>query len=342
VPKLGRLPNQGRPRIKLTADLIPSTAYAPPPSVDYYSKVPASSWGMDGNDRVGDCTCAEVDHTTKARQVVAGNTEVRSSDAEVLAAYSAVTGYDPNQTDSSGNNPTDQGAEMQAVRDYWRKHGISLGGKPDKLTLFAQVDHRDLMLIRWCIWRFGAVALGINFPASAMDQFNAGKPWSVVSGSPIDGGHAISAIGYDARYVYVVTWGQVQKMDWAFFTAYVEEAWTDLSADWVNASSGQDALGEVAYALGEQFRQVTGQTNPFPQPTPQPQPAPTPTPTPAPTPGPNAFPAPEFEAAETACTQWTPLTGVTAGRRRTGRSATRRGFPDTEEVTGSNPVSPTV
>jgi hypothetical protein len=266
--KLGRKDPTGAPRIKLTADLIPAAPLLPPASVDWYSKVDANTWGMDGNSDVGDCTCAEVDHSTKARQVAAGNAEVRSSAAEVLAAYSAITGYNPSDPSS------DQGAVMQDVRDYWRKHGITLGGKLDKVTLFAEVDHTDPMLIRWCVARFGAVALGFNFPASAMDQFNAGRPWDMVPGSPIEGGHAVSMIGYDAADAYVVTWGRVQKMTWAFFRSYVEEAWTDISADWLNSQSGQDPLGEVAYALGQQFEQVTGQPNPFPAPGPTPTPNP--------------------------------------------------------------------
>lgn len=279
--RLGRkAPDRSRARVKLTADLVPQTV-TPPASVDWYSKVPASSWGMDGNDSVGDCTCAEVDHSTKARQVAAGNTEVRSTTTEVLAAYSAITGYTP--SDPS----TDQGAVMQDVRDYWRKNGITLGGKVDKLTLFAEVDHTDLALVKWCVSRFGAVALGINFPDSAMTQFDNGQPWDVVKGARIEGGHAISMIGYDATYAYIVTWGQVQKMTWAFYKAFTEEAWTDISTDWVNSVSGQDPLGEVAFALGQQFEEVTGQANPFPEPSPQPSPEPAPSPEPTPSPSPD-------------------------------------------------------
>lgn len=262
--RLGRLPNQGRPRLRLTADLF-SAEIAPPPSVDYYSRVPASSWGMDGNDQVGDCTCAEVDHTTKARQVAAGNPEVRSTEAEVLAAYTAITGWNPNDPS------TDRGAEMQAVREFWLNVGVTLGGKPNKILLFAQVDHTNHDLVKWCITRFGGLGVGINFPDSAMRQFRTGQPWDVVKGATIEGGHAISAVGYDQRHVYVVTWGKVQPMTWAFWDAYVEETWADLDDDWLNAVSGQDPLGEVAYALGEQFRQITGQPNPF-SPSPDPTP----------------------------------------------------------------------
>lgn len=287
--KTGRLPKSGKPRIKLTAHLVPElAAYTPPAAVDYYSHVPAATWGMDGNADCGDCTCAEVDHTTKARQVAAGNSEVRSSTAEIVAAYSAITGYTPANPDS------DQGAEMQAVRNYWRTHGVTLGGKVDKILLFAEVDHTDHQLIKWAVDRFGAVGLGINFPASAMDQFDASKPWTVVKGSRIDGGHAISMVGYDATYAYVVTWGAVQRMDWAFFTAYVEEAWTDLDESFVNATSGSDPLAETLYQLGQQFAAVTGKANPVPAPAPTPTPTP-PIPTPTPVPG-NTFPASLFEA----------------------------------------------
>lgn len=64
-----------------------------------------------------------------------------------------------------------------------------------------------------------------------MDQFNAGKAWTVVKGSPIDGGHYVPAIGYDSRYVYVVTWGKVQKMSWGFFAKYCDEAIAYLSTE---------------------------------------------------------------------------------------------------------------
>jgi hypothetical protein len=287
VPKLGRKPNSGKPRVKLTAELVPAAAYNPPASVDYYSKVPAASWGMDGNDQYGDCTCAEVDHTTKTRQVAAGNPEVKSSASEVLALYTAVTGFNPNDPN------TDQGAEMQAVRDYWRKTGATLGGKDHKILLFAEVEHQDDMLIRWCVDRFGAVGLGINFPASAMAQFNAGQPWDVVKGSAIEGGHAISMVGYDAKFAYIVTWGKVQPMTWAFFDTYVEEAWVDLDDSFVNSVNGQDPLSETLHALGEQFAQVTGKPNPVPAPSPAPAPTPAPTPTPPiPTPAPVPTPAP--------------------------------------------------
>jgi hypothetical protein len=241
---------------------------------------------MDGNDTVGDCTCAEVDHCVKALQVAAGNPEVKSTPAEVLSAYSAITGYTPSDPN------TDQGAVMQDVRSYWRKNGFQLGGQKHTILLFAQVDHANHDLVKWCIARFGELGIGFNFPASAMQQFDAGQPWTVVNGSPIDGGHAVSAVGYDADFVYVVTWGRVQKMAWAFFDKYVDEAWTQLSEEWVSATSGNDPLAETAYQLGQQYSTVTGQPNPIPAPSPAPAPSPSPMPSPSPAPAPSPAPTP--------------------------------------------------
>jgi hypothetical protein len=262
------------------------SAWNPPDAVDWHSKVPAGSWGMDGNDRVGDCTCAEIDHCIKTLQVAAGNPEVQSTDAEVLALYSAITGYNP------ADPNTDQGAVMQDVRNWWRKNGVVLGGSSHAILLFAQVDHTDHALVKWCISRFGEVGIGFSFPASAMQQFNAGQPWTVVQGSQIEGGHAVGAVGYDADYVYVTTWGTVQKMAWGFFDAYVEEAWTQLSSEFVNAVSGDDPLAETLYALGQQYASVTGQPNPVPAPAPAPTPAPSPAPQPTPDPTPTPVPVP--------------------------------------------------
>jgi hypothetical protein len=260
--RFGRLPNDpSRPRVRLTAR---PAAYDPPAAVDWHTAVPAGSWGMDGNDAVGDCTLAEVDHTTKATEVAAGNPEVQSTAAEVLAAYSAITGYDP------ADPSTDQGAEMQQVRDWWRKRGVTLGGRQHTIALFAELDHRNLGLVKWAVAQFGPVGLGINCPRSALDQFNAGQPWTVVRGSPDDGGHAIAFVGYDDQWAYVLTWGRVQRMSWGFFAAYVEEAWTQLSQEWVSAATGADPLAGTLHDLGEQFHAVTGLPNPFPTPGPVP------------------------------------------------------------------------
>lgn len=258
---LGRKPNAGAPRITLNAESLLPVAATPPPSVDFYSAVKPDTWGMDGNDEVGDCTCAEIDHAIKALQVAAGNDEIVSGPQEVLAAYSAITGYDPSQHGPHGN-PTDRGAVMQNVRDYWRRTGFTLGGTVDKILLFAEVPVADTRLVEYALSRFGEIGLGFRFPTSAHAQFNAGLPWDVVKYSRIVGGHAVALVGYDEDFYHVVTWGKLQKMTPAFFGKYVDEAWVQLSADFVNSVSGEDPLHQTLQDLGAQFAELTGQPNP--------------------------------------------------------------------------------
>jgi hypothetical protein len=270
-PKFGRRPNNAAaPRVRLRALTAGGPALVAPETVDWHSAVDPDAWGMDGNDRIGDCTIAEVDHTTKATEAYAGNPLAGTTDAEVLAAYSAITGYDPDRPD------TDQGAEMQAVRAAWRRDGITLGGETRRIVLFAEVDVRDLRELRWALAHFGPVGLGIICPRSALEQFDAGQDWTVVPGSPEEGGHAISLVGYDADWWYVVTWGRVVRVAPEFFSTYVEEAWTQLSEEWVSAATGRDPLAETLYDLGGQFERLTGQPNPFPAPGPDPIPSPAP------------------------------------------------------------------
>ena len=274
--RTGRLPNSGKPRVTLHSGHVPP-AYTPPATLDRYSAIPAASLGMDGNDNVGDCTCADVDHEVKSVEVAAGNPEVASTAAEVLAAYSAITGYSPDDPNS------DQGAEIQTVREYWQKNGFRLGGQVHKILLFAELDVRDGDLVEWALDQFGALGIGVNLSNSAMGQFNSGEPWDVVANDGgIDGGHAVALVGYDESYWYVITWGAVQKVTPAWFAKYVEEAWASLTADFVNAHSGDDPLGGTLYDLGQQFAAVTGKPNPVPPPSPAPAPSPVPSPTPSP------------------------------------------------------------
>ena len=57
---------------------------------------------------------------------------------------------------------------------------------------------------------FGAVGIGIRFPAFAMDQFNAGQPWDVqTTNAKIDGGHYIPLVANHAN-LEIVTGGDCE------------------------------------------------------------------------------------------------------------------------------------
>lgn len=251
----GRLPAQpAKPHLKLTRVLHPELL-PPPASADWLSPVPAENWGMLGNDRVGDCTCAGMAHhrigtvyTNQAGRILAITT------AETLGAYSAITGYDPSQTDAEGNNPTDTGALCQDVLNYWRKHGF-LGERP---VAFAKVDLANRTEVKQAIALCGQLYCGFNVPTSAMDQFNAGEVWDVVKGARIEGGHCVTVGAYDSEGLTCVTWGQTQRMTWAFFHHYFDEAWVVIGPDDIDPATGTDRDKLDLETLERDFRALTG------------------------------------------------------------------------------------
>jgi len=269
--RLGRrapYPEHERPRLKLAAFLRTGALPPTPPVVDYVSKV--GEWPMYANDEIGDCTTAAAGHMIEAWTAYGQGRTVQVTEADVIAAYSAVSGYDPRDPS------TDQGAVMQDVLDYWRRTGI--GGH--RILAFAELDVTDLEQVRAALYLFGHVYVGVDFPQSAMDQFDAGRPWDVVRRSPILGGHAVD-LGYaaDGRNYACVTWGAVQELTPRWWSAYVEEAWVVASPEWVSATGGTPPGLDVA-ALGAAFEALTGEPSPFPAPVPDPTPTPQPTPMP--------------------------------------------------------------
>lgn len=269
--KLGRLPNDpSKPRLKL-ASFLTSAAPTYPENRDWLTA--ALPYDMLGNDYIGDCTCVTAAHIIQSLSKYGQSKDVRLTLDQVIQAYSAVSGYDPN----TGAN--DNGAVIQDVLNYWRKTGI--GGH--KILAFAEVDYNDKEELFGALNMFGTIYLGIDFPNTAMDQFNREQPWDYVEGAKSEGGHAINAGYYDVsdQMWKVVTWGRVQPMTQAFFDHYVFEAWVVITPEWFN-EQGNSPIGLNMYALGEQFEKMTGEDNPFPEPQPAPEPpAPEPTPLPA-------------------------------------------------------------
>lgn len=267
--QLGRLaPDPTKPRLRLGARLDRG-APAAPPLADWLSRV--ADWPMYGNDRIGDCTIAGAGHIIQALSTYGQGTTATVGDDDVLAAYSAVSGYDP----LTGRN--DNGAVMQDVLNYWRRSGI--GGH--RILAFAEVDVRDRTEVERAISVFGHVYIGIDMPTSAMDQFDAGRPWDVVRrDGGLEGGHAVNVGAYSrpGAAFTAVTWGRVQALTEAFWDRYVAEAWVIITPEWLSAA-GTSPGGVDLYGLGEDLAELTGGPNPFPAPEP---PGPVPGPVPEP------------------------------------------------------------
>lgn len=220
--KLGKLPAR-KGAVKLSFSTY-ETLPAAPSKAGHYALV--SDWqGMLGNDQYGDCVWAGGDHEHIYWNKEA-NTSVSFTSKTALSDYSSVTGFNPNDPN------TDQGTDMQQAASYRLKTGlIDASGKRHKIGAYVALTPGNKDQLKKAIYYFGACGIGIQFPVSAMTQFNANKTWTVVSKSPIEGGHYVPAVGYDSRYVYVVTWGKVQKMTWGFFAKYCDEALVYLSTE---------------------------------------------------------------------------------------------------------------
>ena len=187
------------------------------------------------NDQLGDCVCAGAAHETIHWTSEAG-ASAPIVDSNVVAMYEAVAGYVP------GDESTDQGTDMSVATSWRRKTGIpDSTGKRHQIAAYMSLTTKNILHLKQAIYYFGVAGVGINFPASAMDQFDAGKPWTVVSRSRIEGGHYVAAVGYDADYVYVMTWGRLQKMAWSFYTKYNDETFVYLSTE--NLKNGKTPEG---------------------------------------------------------------------------------------------------
>jgi hypothetical protein len=210
--KLGKQPARHDDR---TLDLARYTASLPA-APSSFNVAPNKAWPMYANDRIGDCTIAALGHQIEAWGA-------RSpSEQDVVAAYSAITGYDPADPSS------DQGAVELDVLNYWRKTGVA----GDRIVAYAKVNPLDASHVRSGCWLFGGLYIGLALPIAAQRQ----SVWHMASGPDAApgswGGHAVNVIGYSSRGVYVVTWGAVKRMTWAFWRTYCDEAYALLSADW--------------------------------------------------------------------------------------------------------------
>ena len=223
VYSLGKLPKVEDARTLQFARYLMPTIPAPPPAIDYESAVKA--WGMLGNDTVGDCTCAGMSHAAMLWEANAQHKQLAVTTKQTLAAYSAITGYDPRDPS------TDQGANMLDCLKWWRKHGIDR----QRISAFVEVTPPNL---RAAIDLFGCLYIGVALPDAVLPQSGIVPNWTCTPDGSRDkrpnpnNGHCVILAGYDATGPTVVTWGQTVKATWGFVTAYGDEFYACLAPAW--------------------------------------------------------------------------------------------------------------
>lgn len=251
--KLGKRPARNAIRLRLF-DFIDRTALPAVPPVpakigDFSSFPPV--WGMMANDTVGDCFFAGQAHQSMLLKRASGFLSPIFTDQDVLAAYSACTGYDPNNPNS------DQGTDVVDGLKFMQTTGVKDAiGQAHVIGPYvaAKVGSWDELMLG--IMLFGFVGVGLELPQSAEDQFQK-QPWSVVDGSEIIGGHYVPAVGRNALgNAVVVTWGAQQEMTQAFYEKYNDESVIIVSKERLNAQGvspqgfNYDALVAAAQEVG--------------------------------------------------------------------------------------------
>jgi hypothetical protein len=228
--KLGKGPATDDPRDLLFAKYVDATQLpAPPAEFGHESLFPPKGWGMLGNDEWGDCAWAGPAHETMLLTTEGGDPATFTT-ADVLSDYSAGTGFNE-KAGPPGKNPTDKGSNVRDVLKYRRGTGIvDAAEKRHKIGAFVKLEAKNVTQLYQASYIFQTVGIGIEFPGSAMTQFNEGKPWSVVEGAQVEGGHYICCVG-KRENIDIVTWGALQQMTAGFFEKYCDEAWAYISTE---------------------------------------------------------------------------------------------------------------
>jgi hypothetical protein len=216
-------------------------ALTPPRALDW-SKHAVRRFPLWGNDELFDCTCVAAGHLVELWTAVAKGSPSEIGEPAVIAAYSAVSGYDPK------TGAPDGGAHMLDVLKHWRRHGI--GGH--KIAGFAYVDPGRRALFGAAIATFGGAYLGFKLPLTAKrpgtwDVPKEGLAREGKFGSW--GGHTVCVLGFDPEGITVATFGARKRVTWAFVEAYADEAYVAVSHDFLKRHSDRTPSGLAIDAL---------------------------------------------------------------------------------------------
>lgn len=233
LPKLGKhLPKKNVKSVPFSKYLLSGLPAAPDSfGWDTDVKVP---WGMYDNDQIGDCTFAAIAHYIMAWTAATGRLFVPTV-ASIVAAYSALTGYNP----ATGLN--DNGAAETDVLEFWQTKGVA----GHQILGWATIDPTNIAHVKLAIWMFGGVYTGVELPVCVQNQSQWVKPADLNGNNAPGswGGHAVPSFKYDANTVPVITWGNELPVDWDFFTTFFSEVHVPISQDFFTngkAPSGFD------------------------------------------------------------------------------------------------------
>jgi hypothetical protein len=251
--KLGKAPAAPE-LVKLKLSTYFDHAALPAPPVNFGHETMVPWWGMLGNgqdpdhnppnvpDGAGCCAIAGPYHSLQLWLAETGNT-LNIDTERVLQTYSDITGYDPSQTDPyTGENPTDNGSNMQKVVDYWQSTGFTdSGGKVHKIAASLALDPQDWDQLVQALYLFDGVGIGINVPSQWQTAFIGNQVWDAIPDPEYVGGHYVTGVGRRASNIVVVSWGRLQQMTRAGYEMANDEVFCYFSEE--RLLNGKDING---------------------------------------------------------------------------------------------------
>ena len=219
--RFGKHPPKSDYRTLRFANYVTGSLAAPPAAYNVLDRVfaelgtkdPSVLFPMDGNDTLGDCTCAALAHAITVYRGLVGPRKVIMAEKAVTKLYMHLTGG------------VDSGMNELDVLNYWRQHSVD----GDRILGFAAIGPKNHTHVQQAIQLFGGVYLGFQVQKNAQQEFEQRKPWT--PGPLTQDGHAVFATGYDATGVTVLTWGNTQKATWAWWDECVDEAYAILPSE---------------------------------------------------------------------------------------------------------------
>ena len=193
------------------------------------------------NDQLGDCVIAAMGHMVQQWTYfsTAGAGMQTMTDAEALAAYEAIAGYNPSDP------ATDQGTDMLTALNYWRNTGIMVAGNSTRLPVMSGRSDESSGSAE-AILAFRQPVYGRATPCQRSEPSDwivpdggvygpAGKPGSW-------GGHCIPTMAESPETLSCITWAERLKMSHNFLFDYCDECYAVLSPDWfTTAPNGFDS-----------------------------------------------------------------------------------------------------
>jgi hypothetical protein len=202
---------------------------------DYTTGLP-DNMGALFNDQYGCCTAAAKGHRFQATTMLTKGTYIPGDSLQdaVLNFYSATTGFNPSAPlNADGENPTDQGGNMQDIAEYLVKTGMTMpDGSVDRFVAAFMIDPSNVQDLIYCGRECVGIDLGVIVTTNVMPQDGSSPPTVWQAGGEQVGGHDIFALGaLPNGNLKVNSWGGWYQLTPGFLSANCNTVVAYVSAD---------------------------------------------------------------------------------------------------------------